>query len=59
MEIEKQKELSTPHRLFKEPIEDEPRSICNPKPLKQIARENKKIDDKHLNKDLGKKKINP
>ena len=33
--------------------------IYNPKTLKQIARENFELDDKQLNKELGKKMINP
>ena len=33
--------------------------IYNPKPLKQLARNNIKLDDKRLNKELAKKMINP
>ena len=59
MESEKQNQLIIPEWLFQEPIEDKPRKIYNPKPLKQIARENIKLDDKQLNKDLAKKIFNP
>ena len=36
-----------------------PRRIYNPKRLKQTTRDNIKIGDKQLNKELAKKKVNP
>ena len=57
MENEKQNELIIPEWLFKEPIEN--KIIYNPKSLKQIARDNIKLDDKQLNEELAKKMINP
>ena len=59
MENEKQNELIIPKQLFQEPIESEFKIINNPKPLKQIARVNIKLDDKQLNKELAKIMINP
>ena len=35
------------------------KKVCNPKTLKMIARENNKINDRKLDKILGKKMINP
>ena len=55
----KQDEMIIPEWLFKEPIENKIEKIYNPKPLKQLARINIKIDDKKLNKELAKKMINP
>ena len=37
----------------------ENKKIYNPKPLKQLARNNTKLDDKQLNKELAKMMINP
>ena len=45
--------------LFKEPIENKLKLRYNLQPLKQIAREKIKLDDKPLNKELAKKKNNP
>ena len=55
----KQDEMIIPEWLFKEPIENKIEKIYNPKPLKQLARKNIKLDDKQLNKELAKKMINP
>ena len=55
----KQDEMIIPEWLFKEPIENKIEKIYNPKPLKQLARNNIKLDDKQLNKELAKKMINP
>ena len=46
LENEKQNGLVTPEWLFEEPIENQTEKIYNPKPLKQIARDNIKLDDK-------------
>ena len=59
MENEQQNELIIPEWLFKEPIENKTKNIYNPKSLKQIARDNIKLDDKQINKELAKKMINP
>ena len=48
--------------LFREPNENLkiiPRRIHNPKPLREIARENIKTDDKKLNKELATQINNP
>ena len=55
----KQNEMIIPEWLFKETIENKINKIYNPKSLKQIARDNIKLDDKQLNKELAKKKFNP
>ena len=55
----KQNEMIIPEWLFKEPIENKINRIYNPKPIKQLARNNIKLDDKQLNKELAKKMINP
>ena len=44
-----------PDWLFKEAFEKKIKKIYNPKSLKQIARDNIKLDDKQLNKKLAKK----
>ena len=48
-----------PEWLFQEPTENKINKIYNPKSLKQIARDNIRLDDKLLNKELAKKMINP
>ena len=56
----RQDDINIPEWLFKE--EQEPikkKKIYNPKTLKQIARDNIKLDDKELVKELAKKMINP
>ena len=55
----KQNETIIPEWLFREPIENKIKKIYNPKSLKQIARNNIKLDDKQLNKELAKKMVNP
>ena len=47
--------------FFKEPIpiENKIKKIYNPKPLGQLARDNIRLDDKQLNKELAKKMLNP
>ena len=55
----KQNEMIIPEWLFKEPIENKIKKIYNPKSLKQMARNNIKLDDKQLNQELAKKMINP
>ena len=55
----KQNEMIIPEWLFQEPVENKVKKIYNPKSLKQLARNNIKLDDKQLNKELAKKMINP
>ena len=55
----KQNEMIIPEWLFHEPVETKINKIYNPKSLKRLARNNIKLDDKQLNKELAKKKINP
>ena len=43
LENEKQNEMIIPERLFQEPIEIKIKKTYNPKPLKQIARDNNKL----------------
>ena len=52
-------ELIIPDWLFQEPVENKIKKIYNPESLKQLARNNIKLDDKKLNKELAKKMINP
>ena len=47
----KQNEMIIPGWLFQEPIEIKIKKSNNPKSLKQIARDNIKLDDKQLNKE--------
>ena len=55
----KQNELIIPEWLFQEPVENKINKINNPKSLKQLARNNIKLDDKQLNKELAIKVLNP
>ena len=55
----KQNEMIIPEWLFREPIENKIKKIYNPISLKKLARNNIKLDDKQLNKELAKKMINP
>ena len=55
----KQSEMIIPEWLFQEPVENKIKKMYNPKSLKQLARNNIKLDDKQLNKELAKKMINP
>ena len=43
--------------LFKRPVENKIKTIYNPKSLKQLARNNIKLDDKQLKKELAEKMI--
>ena len=54
-----QNEMIIPEWLFKEPIENKIEKLYNPKSLKQLARNNIRLDDKQLNTELAKKMINP
>ena len=55
----KQNEMIIPEWLFQEPIENKINKIYNPKPLRQLARYNIRLDDKQLNKELARRMINP
>ena len=58
----RQNEIIIPEWLFKEeqtPIKKKNLKAYNPKTLKQKDRENIKLDDKELDKELAKKMINP
>ena len=58
IENEKINNMIIPDWLFQEPVEKKLK-IYNPKPLKQIARDNIELDDKQLNKKLAEKMLNP
>ena len=51
--------MDIPEWLFQEPIENKIQKIYNTKALRQIARDNIKLDDKELNKELAKNMLNP
>ena len=51
--------MNIPEWLIDEPIENKIKRIYYPKPLKQRARKNIKINDKQLNGELANKTINP
>ena len=55
----KQNAMIIPQWLFQEPVENQIEEIYNPKSLKQIARDNIRLDDKQLKKELAKKMLNP
>ena len=59
LENKKQNEMIIPEWLFQEPVENKIKKLYNPKSLKQLARNNIKLDDKQLNKELAKKMLNP
>ena len=59
MENEKQNELILPEWLSQETIENKIKKIYNLESLKQIARDNIRLDDKQLKKELAKKMVNP
>ena len=55
----KQNEMIILERLFQEPVENKINKIYNPKSLKHLARDNIRLDDKQLNKELARKMKNP
>ena len=59
LENMKQNDMIIPEWLFRESVENKLKKIYNPKSLKQLARNNIKLDDKQLNKELAKRMINP
>ena len=59
LENERLIEMIIPEWLFQEPVGNKVNKIYNPKSLKQLARDNTKLDEKQLNKELAKKMLNP
>ena len=59
LENEKQTKTVVPDWLFQQTFEINPRKMYNLKPLREIARDKIKLDDKQLNKELPRKMINP
>ena len=59
LENKKQNEMIIPEWLFHEPVENIINNLYNPKSLKQLARNNNKLDDKQLNEELARKMIDP
>ena len=55
----KQNEMIIPEWFIQEFVEKKVKKIYNPKSLKQLARNNTKLYDKQINKELAKKMINP
>ena len=55
----KENEMIIPEWLFQEPFENKIKNIYKPKPLTQTARDNIRLDDKQLKKELAKKMLNP
>ena len=49
----KKNEMIIPEWLFQEPIVNKINKIYNPKSLKQLARDNIRLDDKQLNKKIS------
>ena len=47
--------MKIPEWLIQEPIGNKIEKMYNPKTLKQIAKDNIKLDDKQLNKELAEK----
>ena len=59
MENIKQNGMIIPEWLFQEPVENKIKKIYNPKPLRQLARDIFRLDDRQLKKELARKMINP
>ena len=59
LENKKQNETIISEWLFQESIENKINKIYKHKSLKQLARDNIRLDDKQLNKDLAEKMLNP
>ena len=51
----KRNEMIIPEWLFQEPVGKKINKIYNPKSLEQLARDNIRLDDKQLNKELAKR----
>ena len=59
LENTKQNEMIILEWLFQDRVENKIKKLFNLKQLKQLARDNFKLDDKQLNKELSKKMLNP
>ena len=62
LENVEENEMIIPDWLFKEersPIKKKIQKLFNPKTLQQLARQNIKMNDKELDKEIAKKMINP
>ena len=59
LEKMKQNEMIIPEWLFKEPTENRIKNIYISESLRQISRDNIKLDEKQLNKEIAKKMNNP
>ena len=55
----KQNEMIIPEWLFQEPIENKINRIFNPRSLRQLARNNIRLDDIQLNGEFGRRMLNP
>ena len=59
LENMKQNEMIIPEWLFQQSVVNRINKIYTPEPLRQTARDNIKLDDKQLNKELARKMLNP
>ena len=59
LENMKQNEMIIPEWLFQENVENEIKKIYNPKSLKQLARDNIRLDDRQLNGEIARRMLNP
>ena len=55
----KHNEKVIPERLFQEHFENKINKIYNPKAVRQLARDNIRLDDRQLNHELARRMINP
>ena len=55
----KQNEMIIPEWLFQESTENKFRKTYNAKPLRQLARDNFRLDERQLNGELASRMINP
>ena len=55
----KQNGVIIPETLFQEPVENKINKIYNPKSLKQLARDNIRLDDRQLNDEIARRMNNP
>ena len=59
IETMKLNEMIIPEWLFQEPIEKKTRKIYNPKAIRQLARDNFRLDERQLNGELARRMVNP
>ena len=55
----KQNEMIIPEWLFQEPVENKINKIHNPRSLKQIARDNIRLDDRQINGEIARRMLSP